>query len=248
MHRRGGLAALERQQATQRGYATLSNEINKAQIDALQAQLTQFRSALQHFATAHRDDIRTDARLRRQFAQMCAQLGVDPLAGPRRGGWWAELLGAGDWSYELGVQIVDVCVSTRARNGGIMPLSELVIMLRKLRNVGSESLSDDDVVGAIAALKVLGAGYEVVTVGGTKMVRSVVKELDSDQATILEIAQKEGGRVVEAMLMERKGWTRDRAKNALENMLIRDGLCWVDDQDEQYGRAYWVPSAMVFED
>jgi ESCRT-II complex subunit VPS22 len=250
MHRRGGLAAFERQQATQRGYASLSNEISKAQVETLHTQLAQFQSALQHFAAAHRGEIRNDPRLRRLFAQMCAKIGVDPLAGPKKGGWWSDLLvmGVSDFTHELGVQIVDVCVSTRARNGGLLSLAELVQRLRRLRNVGPEALSEDDVTMAIGALKSLGAGYQVVDVEGVRMVRSVVKELDADQAVVLALAQEEGGRVVEDMLVERKGWTRDRARNALENMLMRDGLCWVDDQDKECGRAFWVPSAMRFED
>jgi len=33
-------------------------------------------------------------------------------------GFWAELLGVGDFYYELGVQIVEICMATRPRNGG----------------------------------------------------------------------------------------------------------------------------------
>jgi ESCRT-II complex subunit VPS22 len=34
---------------------------------------------------------------------MCSAVGVDPLASQK--GFWAELLGFGDFYYELGVQI-----------------------------------------------------------------------------------------------------------------------------------------------
>ena len=33
-------------------------------------------------------------------------------------GFWAEMLGVGDFYYELGVQIVEVCMATNHRNGG----------------------------------------------------------------------------------------------------------------------------------
>jgi len=33
-------------------------------------------------------------------------------------GFWAEMLGVGDFYYELGVQIVEVCLATSHRNGG----------------------------------------------------------------------------------------------------------------------------------
>ncbi|GBE83920.1 EAP30/Vps36 family-domain-containing protein [Sparassis latifolia] len=251
MHRLGGagIAAFERQQQSQRSFAELSNAISQAQVDLLHAQLAQFRSALAHYAASHRDSIRRDPSFRHAFQRMCTTIGVDPLAGPRRGGWWAEMLGLGDWQYELGVQIVDICVSTRERNGGLIEMGELVRLVSKLRGVAGGVITEDDVIRSIKTLKPLGAGYEVLDVGdGKKMVRSVVKELDADQAVVLAIAQEEGGRVSEGMLITRRGWTYDRASAALQNMLLRDGLCWLDEQDEAGGVAYWIPSAMHWDE
>jgi ESCRT-II complex subunit VPS22 len=245
MHRRGvGLAAFDRQKQATSRYTQLSTSLSQSQLAHLNSQLSQFRTALTHFASTHREKIKSDPQFRHAFQQMCTSIGVDPLAGPRKGGWWAELLGLGDWQYELGVQIVDVCVSTRDRNGGIIELSELVRMVTKLRGVQGGTISEEDVIRSIKTLQPLGAGYQVMEIGGVKMVRSVPRELDDDQTAILAIAQQEGGRVVEDMLITRKNWTRERARAALEHMLIRDGLCWLDDQDEETGRAYWVPSAM----
>ncbi|KAI0918496.1 hypothetical protein AcW1_009624 [Taiwanofungus camphoratus] len=251
MHRLGGvgLAAFERQQQHQRSFAELSSEISRGQVDHLHAQLAQFRSALAHYAATHRDSIRNDPSFRLAFQRMCASIGVDPLAGPRKGGWWAEMLGMGDWQYELGVQIVDVCVSTRERNGGLIEMSELVRLVSKLRGVGGGVIMEDDVMRSIKTLKPLGAGYEVIDVGGgKKMVRSVPKQLDADQAVVLAIAQEEGGRVSDEVLVARRGWTHKRARAALDNMLLRDGLCWLDEQDEVHGVAYWIPSAMRWDE
>ena len=73
------------------------------------------------------------------------------------------------------------------------------------------------------------------------------KELDQDQAVVLAVAQQEGGRVVAELLVSRHGWTHARATAALDNMLLRDGLCWLDEQDQQSGRAYWITSAMKWD-
>ncbi|KAJ7489935.1 EAP30/Vps36 family-domain-containing protein [Mycena galericulata] len=249
MHRRGvGLAAFDRQEQSKRSFAELSTQLSQSQVDHLHAQLNQFRTALAHFAATHRDSIRKDPTFRHAFQQMCSSIGVDPLAGPRKGGWWAEMLGLGDWQYELGVQIVDVCVSTRDRNGGLIEMDELLRLVSKLRGVSGGKITEDDIVRSIKTLQPLGVGYQVVSVAdGRKMVRSVVKELDEDQAVVLAIAQQEGGRIVEDILVSRKGWTRGRARAALENMLLRDGLCWVDEQDEECGKSYWVTSAMKWD-
>lgn len=249
MHRLGGvgLAAFDRQRESQRSFAQLSTALSKTQIDNLHSQLNQFRTSLLHFASTHREDIRNDPVFRHEFQQMCLSIGVDPLAGPRKGGWWAEMLGLGDWQYELGVQIVDICVSTRERNGGLIELSELVRILSKLRGVGGGTISEEDVIRSIKTLQPLGAGYHIVDVG-RKMVCSVMKELDVDQGILLAVAQEEGGRITEDILVQKRGWTRERTTTALQNMLMRDGLCWVDNQDEECGIAYWVPSAMHFDE
>ena len=247
MRRGVGLAAFDRQEQSKRSFAALSSELSRAQIDDLHSQLAHFRTALGHFATTHRESIKNDPTFRHAFQQMCASIGVDPLAGPRKGGWWAELLGLGDWQYELGVQVVDVCVSTREQNGGLIAMSELLRLVSKLRGVRGGKITEEDVVRSIKTLHLLGTGYQVVEVDGRKMVRSIVKSLDEDQTAILIIAQEGGGRVVEDQLIRRKGWTRDRARAALENMLLRDGLCWLDEQDERSGRSYWVFSAMQWD-
>lgn len=126
-------------------------------------------------------------------------------------------------------------------------MSELIRLITKLRGVMGHTITEDDITRSIATLQPLKAGYHVIDVGGRKMIRSVVKELDEDQATVLVLAREEGGKIVEEKLVQEKGWTRERARAALENMLLRDGLCWLDDQDNVYGRAYWIPSAMQWD-
>lgn len=246
MRRGVGVAAFDLQEQSKRSFAALSSELSNAQVENLHLQLAQFRSALAHFASEHRDKIKSDPSFRHKFQQMCSSIGVDPLAGPRKGGWWSELLGLSDWQYELGVQIVDICVSTRERNGGLIALSEIIRLVSKLRGVSGSSITEEDVTRSLKSLQPLGTGYQVFEIDGCKMVRSVPKELDGDQAVILSIATEEGGRVVADHLIQRKGWTRDRAYAALETMLLRDGMCWLDTQDES-GRAYWVFSAMQWD-
>lgn len=36
-------------------------------------------------------------------------------------GFWSEMLGVGDFYYELGVQIIEVCLALKHRNGGEDP-------------------------------------------------------------------------------------------------------------------------------
>ncbi|KAK1413105.1 hypothetical protein QVD17_34871 [Tagetes erecta] len=45
------------------------------------------------------NDIHKNPAFRSQFHEMCAKVGVDPLASNK--GFWAELLGIGDFYYEI---------------------------------------------------------------------------------------------------------------------------------------------------
>lgn len=67
-------------------------------------------------------------------------------------GAWAELLGFGDFYYELGVQAVEACWATRPHNGGMMELAALLRYVNRRRGSLAQPISEDDVVRAGAAL------------------------------------------------------------------------------------------------
>ncbi|KAG9065782.1 ESCRT-II subunit protein snf8 [Linnemannia hyalina] len=114
-------------------YQRAGQSISDNQLEQLQGQLDTFRSNLENFARNHRKDIQKDPVFRMHFQKMCGNIGVDPLASSK--GVWGELLGVGDFYYELGIQIIDVCLSTRALNGGLMELSEVQRRVERMRGV-----------------------------------------------------------------------------------------------------------------
>lgn len=168
---------------------------------------------------------------------MCAKVGVDPLASNK--GFWAELLGIGDFYYELGVQIVDICLATRPHNGGLISLEELCKLLGQRRKGTREAISQDDCLRAISKLKVLGNGFEVISLGKKKLVRSVPTELNKDHNEILELAQGQGFVTVDEV-ERRLSWSSGRATDALET-LLEEGLAMIDDGHKDGRRRYWFP-------
>lgn len=113
-------------------YRLLGENVAKIRTDLMKEQLTTFRTQLEDFARKHKvpfslqslwrkfgyyyfynwnqfaltvnldaqNDIRKNPAFRSQFHDMCSKVGVDPLASNK--GFWAELLGIGDFYYELG--------------------------------------------------------------------------------------------------------------------------------------------------
>jgi ESCRT-II complex subunit VPS22 len=67
---------------------------------------------------------------------------------------WNELLGFGDFYYELGVQLVEACLASRPLNGGLMELGQLRAAVERRRGSRSDPVSEDDIVRAIRKLKV----------------------------------------------------------------------------------------------
>ena len=186
-----------------------------------------------------------DPEFRRDFQTLCQNIGVDPLASSK--GFWADLLGLNDFYYELGVQVVDVCLSTRASNGGLIAMSTLLRRLRATRVSTARAVSAHDVATAIRKLRRLGGGFELVERETETFVRSVPSELSVEQSRLLDLGKENEGRVTIALATARTGWSRDFAENALD-VLMREGTVWIDrgDVDDEGTDAaapsYWFPS------
>jgi ESCRT-II complex subunit VPS22 len=94
--------------------------------------------------------------------------------------------------------------------------------------------------------QVLGSGFEVISVGKKKLVRSVPTELNKDHNGILELAQAEGFVTVEQV--ERKfSWSTGRAIDVLET-LLKEGLAMIDDGHRDGKRRYWFPCVTLSSD
>lgn len=72
------------------------------------------------------------------------------------------------------------------------------------------------------------------------MIRSVPKELNNDQAVVLEAIQVLGY-VTVSLLQLNLSWARARAMAIVED-LVADSLVWVDLQADE--TEYWSPAAM----
>uniref|UniRef100_A0A8C4QE22 Vacuolar-sorting protein SNF8 n=1 Tax=Eptatretus burgeri TaxID=7764 RepID=A0A8C4QE22_EPTBU len=211
--------------------------IAKKKLEEMSKQLETFRGHLEQFASKHKQDIRKSPQFRMQFQNMCAAIGVDPLASGK--GFWSEMLGVGDFYYELGVQIVEVCLALRHRNGGLMMLDELHKRVLKSRGKLAQDVSQDDLIRAIKKLKVLGNGFSMIQMGGSYLVQSVPAELNMDHTTVLQLAE-ENGYTSAAEVKAALKWEPERIDHIL-TYLLREGLAWLDIQATD-GPQYWFPA------
>jgi ESCRT-II complex subunit VPS22 len=228
-HRRRtvGIAGLTKQTQHKETFHKVGSQIEVMRMKQMQEQLDLFRNNLEDFALKYKKSINQNPEFRKQFLTMCAAIGVDPLASKK--GFWAEVLGVGDFYFHLGVQIIEVCMRTRSANGGLIDLTELQRHLQKMHARRNE-ISMDDIERAVKHLRELGEGFNILSVGSKKMLQSVPSELNNDHTTVLALAQEEERFYVTAsLLMKTLKWNSQRINSVIE-FLLQEGIAWVDDQ------------------
>ncbi|XP_050525118.1 vacuolar-sorting protein SNF8 isoform X1 [Daktulosphaira vitifoliae] len=246
MRRRVGINAVHKQKLEQEKYKDKGTVIQENQLEQMTKQLEVFRSNLEEFASKYKNEIKKNSLFRRQFQEMCASIGVDPLASGK--GFWS-VLGIGDFYYELAIQIVEVCIATSYKNGGIILLDELRERLVKARgrNRQHQEITIDDLLCATKKLKIFGNGFSVIPISqGQYMVQSVPGELSMDQTTVLTLLSSSTQPFISLnSLQENLKWEERRASNTIEQM-VTEGLCWVDNQNSEEF-LYWFPNKTKFE-
>lgn len=240
MRRRAGVGAIQKQKLEQERYKDKGSEIQESQFDLMTKQLEVFRDNLEEFASKYRQEIKKNSAFRRQFQEMCASIGVDPLSSNK--GFWS-ILNIGDFYYDLSVQIIEVCLSTSVSNGGLICLDELRERLVKSRSrKQAQEISADDVLRAAKKLAILGNGFKVIPLGkGKHMVQSVPGELSMDQSTVLQRTSSSGkSYITVSELTSVLKWDNHRARKNVD-LLVQEGIAWVDKQTGEEDK-FWFPS------
>jgi len=241
MRRRAGIGAIQKKQLNAEKFKEKGDEIAEHQLKELSGQLQNFQTNLENFAREHKQEIKRDPEFRRHFQEMCASIGVDPLASGK--GFWSNMLDIGDFYYELGVQIVEVCMANQHKTGGLMELGELRHKLIKSRGRSehNQDITLDDLLRATKKLKVLGTGFTMIPLGsGRYLVQSVPGEISLDQVLVLQQAEASGGMINQEILRTNLKWDENRSNMAIDKMM-GTGILWVDRQSDG-GNTYWVPS------
>jgi ESCRT-II complex subunit VPS22 len=93
----------------------------------------------------------------------------------------------------------------------------------------------------VKSLEPLGSGFNIINIGSKQFIRSIPKELNTDQSTVLEVLQLLGS-VTVSLLQVNLRWEKARATTVIEDLLA-DSLVWVDTQCSEY--EYWSPQNLV---
>ena len=71
----------------------------------------------------------------------------------------------GDYYFQLAVSVVQIAITTRSVNGGLIPIAEIIERLKNSKfSQAYSKVSEDDVKKAITKLSILGNGYKLYEV------------------------------------------------------------------------------------
>ncbi len=105
--------------------------------------------------------------------------------------YWSDLLGVGDFYFDLGVVIIEASISLKNRTGGLSSLDDVRQYLKSNTAIGKKNLiSEDDICRAVEKLAVLGNGFKIVMIKGAKYLLSVPMELNTDYDEVFSIAEE----------------------------------------------------------
>jgi ESCRT-II complex subunit VPS22 len=237
MRRGVGIGAINKKQAEQQKFAATANQIAENQVEKLTQQMEVFKKNLEEFAFKYKNEIKNSPQFRKQFQDMCANIGVDPLASSK--GFWSELLGVGDFYYEIAVQIVEMCNMYQEKTGGLLYLDFILEKLKKQRSRFTQEISLDDCMRAIKKLHAFGNGFTLISMKNDRyIVQSIPEELNLDQTKILQLAEVKNGCLTKQDINSLLGWDNFRIDNCIEFML-KEGVIWVDGQSKP--TSYYFP-------
>ncbi|KFD51985.1 hypothetical protein M513_07117 [Trichuris suis] len=242
MRRSVGVGAIQRKKEVEVKFKEKGTNIASENLRELSVQMEVFRKRLETFAAKFHKDIRKDPVFRKQFLDMCASIGVDPLAcNATSKGFWSTKLNFGNFYYELAVQMIEVFMATSQTTGGIITIDELRAKVMKSRGSASkDEITRDDILKAARSMKALGPGFTVTKFGDDYLVHSIPKEINSDHSSVLALAKENGYLTVED-IVEHLSWTTYRAQSVLEHF-IAEGMAWLDEQNGERSPAYWFPA------
>ncbi|KAK6456818.1 sucrose non-fermenting [Scheffersomyces xylosifermentans] len=231
-------------------YSKLGQSLNERHTDQLSTQLSVFQSALVNFAREHGEEIKQNSEFRNKFTQICQSVGIDPLdlllysgSVSKTSKSQSSKTQSDNYFISLAVRIVEVCQETRDINGGLIPLKELVSIIRENSYINIE-VTESDVEKSLSTLNTLGKGYDILTIHDKKWLKftsALGGSISNDQKKVYELCGFMGGYVTYRLLRDNYAWDKLRCKTVIDEMIM-NGFLWVDSQGEGAEWQYWEPS------
>ena len=137
--------------------AKTRSELRSSEISHITSSLASLTVDLTNFSQVHAVEIRSDPAFRAAFLKICIPLGIDPLVSRKDGAGGGGSAAAGssagifgrshhlpddlsDFYHELSLKVMEVCLATSDRSGGVIRLTEICDILNRNDRAASRRL------------------------------------------------------------------------------------------------------------
>ncbi|GFE54802.1 vacuolar sorting SNF8-like protein, putative [Babesia ovis] len=231
--RRGiGASRVLNSQKEQIKWDSLSQSLSKDSVKAYKQIAEDFKVDLYAFIQKYKHVINTDPSFRIEFLELCDLMGVDPLSGSSS--TLSRLLGLTSFYVEIAIRLMEICIQTRALNGGLCEMNHVLAAFpTKLK------VTERDIMRSIHECAVFGPNSirTMCIKGKTLIITSPVYLGGEQQQCLHYIAEVKGGITV-LDLSAKLGWTDEKAQNLLDQFIQRQ-IVWIDHADDE--TYYWFP-------
>ncbi len=85
-----------------------------------------------------------------------------------------------DFYYELAIQITNICIALRPKNGGYLEEKECLRLLNKLRGKYAQKVELEDISKALISLEKLSSDFKIIQTGDKRVIVSSSVDFNSD--------------------------------------------------------------------
>ena len=211
-------------------------------IETLKKTVITLQKCLKGIVENQKKELQGDEGYQKKFYKLCNDIGVDPFT--QKKGFLAGLLNKNldEYYKSLGMRVLNVCLSTRYENGGLIDIVELKTKLNAV-NGGKKGdhVSREDIRIAVQKLSCLSTSLSIEKVedegaGEIEYVKSADMEFSADHLKILAKAKRCKGKIqIEDMGQDKSG----RWSNTLE-LFVSKGIAWIDIHENV--KTYYFPT------
>lgn len=249
--RRGGLGGVYKNKKMNDDIKKFGQKIEAKNLDEMKKQLEQFSNNLSEFGAKYKNEIKINPEFRKDFYQMCTELGVDPLASKSL---WDKTLNLSEFYYELAIQIITISLALRDKLGALIELEDLKNYLVKQRK--KDDINEIDIQKAIESVSELKCGFQMVNLSkdknGKKAVMTIPFNISSETNELIQLANENNGLLSYSIYKNKTGQSEFRFDSVVHG-LIENGIVWIDEienrieqmdkyfTDKNDKTLYWFP-------
>ncbi|KAK1939804.1 putative Vacuolar-sorting protein SNF8 [Babesia divergens] len=229
--RRGiGVSRTLNAQEKQEKWDILAEELAKESLETYSEIADEFRKKLRSFVGKYKKLIHDDPAFRLEFLEMCDLMGVDPLL--QSSGQWARMLGLSSFYAELTVRVLDVCLQTRAMNGGCCEMTQMLEAFPKHLRI-----TEADVMRCINTCAPFGENsIKTMRINDKTIILTSPLVMGNEHRQLFETAAALKRGITVEDVTELCGWPTQKVMGVL-NYFIQQQVVWVDQADDN--TYYW---------